>query len=302
MLLLKLFLLNYLIIRNNLLISINSDHRSVIPATAAIPEKPAFFISAAGWPMNESMISKRIDAIGKWLNPSMPGNLLGSRLRKGIVTMQRSSESAPISPKKLAKQMSHSVSTAQKYYNIEDESDIRVHSFLSSLFKPKPKELVRDDPKLKFVSDDNVQTVAENILPPKESNPPLPPLKEYIPPQKECMPPPKECIPPPTPIPAAPVHQRADPREKRLIHRHQGSSRLLLYAQSLLLKKSHPGSQLEKFCCHHHHLQLRLVPQDITGQSCKGKSSTMQPGTCHSIPAMSYTGQFKLTRHARNTR
>ena len=122
--------------------------------------------------MNESMISKRIDDIGKRLNPSMPGNLFGSRLRKGIVTMQRSSESAPISPKGLAKQMSHSVSTAQKCYNIEDEeeSDIRVHSFLSSLFKPKPKE-VRHDPKVKFVSDDEVQTVDKNIPPPKESNP-----------------------------------------------------------------------------------------------------------------------------------
>ena len=247
MLLLKLFLLNYLIIRNNLLISINSDHRSVIPATAGIPEKPAFFISAAGRPMNESMISKRVDAIGKRLNPSMPGNLRRSRLRKGIVTIQRSSESAAISPKGLAKQMSHSVSTAQKYYNIEDEeeSDMRAHSFLRSLFKPKPNE-ASHDPQVNFVGDDTVQTVVENISlpkesnlplpPPKESNPPLPPPKESnpplpppkepnppLPPAKECMPPPKECILPLAPTGAAPVHHRAGPPEKSTDETSSGS-------------------------------------------------------------------------------
>ena len=41
-----------------------ANERSVIPASAGIPEKPAFFISAAGQPMNESMLSKRIVAMG----------------------------------------------------------------------------------------------------------------------------------------------------------------------------------------------------------------------------------------------
>ena len=112
-----------------------ANERSVIPGSAGIPEKPAFFISAAGQPMNESMISKRIVAMGKKLNPELPRNLRGSRLRKGIITLQRSEETSTVSAQTLAKQMSHSVSTAQKYYNIEEQarSDIRVASFLGSL-------------------------------------------------------------------------------------------------------------------------------------------------------------------------
>ena len=66
------------------------NERSVIPASAGIPEKQAFFICAAGQPINESMVSKRIVAMGKRLNPELPGNLRGSRLRKGIITLQRS--------------------------------------------------------------------------------------------------------------------------------------------------------------------------------------------------------------------
>ena len=73
--------------------------------------------------------------MGKKLNPELPGNLRGSRLRKGIITLQRSEETSTVSAQTLAKQMSHSVSTAQKYYNIEEQarSDIRVASFLGSL-------------------------------------------------------------------------------------------------------------------------------------------------------------------------
>ena len=55
-----------------------ANERSVIPASAGIPEKPAFFISAAGQPMNESMVSKRIMAMGKKVNPELHGNLRGS--------------------------------------------------------------------------------------------------------------------------------------------------------------------------------------------------------------------------------
>ena len=111
----------------------------MIPATAGIPPKPAFFITASGQYMNESMISKRIGAVGKKLNPSMLGNLQGSRLRKGIITMQRSDKTTSISNKRLAKQMSHTVTTAHKYYNIEDDTqaDFDVALYLSSLFQPK---------------------------------------------------------------------------------------------------------------------------------------------------------------------
>ena len=115
------------------------NDRSVIAATAGIPAMPAFFISAAGQPMNESMVSKRIIAIRKKLKPDLPGNLRGLRLRKGIVTLQRTDQAPTVSPGTLAKQMSHSVATAQTYYYVEEEaqSDARVASYLKSLFQPK---------------------------------------------------------------------------------------------------------------------------------------------------------------------
>ena len=157
-----------------------ANERSVIPGSAGIPEKPAFFISAAGQPMNESMISKRIVAMGKKLNPELPGNLRGSRLRKGIITLQRSEETSTVSAQTLAKQMSHSVSTAQKYYNIEEQarSDIRVASFLGSLVEKVAdekhtrvsEEVEGEEEKkeqkpfpIKFVREAEVQTVVAGV-------------------------------------------------------------------------------------------------------------------------------------------
>ena len=153
-----------------------ANERSVIPASAGIPEKPAFFISAAGQPMNESMVSKRIVAMAKRLNPELPGNLCGSRLRKGIITLQRSRETSIVSAETLAK---HSVSTAQKYYNIEEQarSDIRVASFHGSLVEKEAEEKdsrvsedvgegeeeeLKDFP-IKFVRENLVQTVATGV-------------------------------------------------------------------------------------------------------------------------------------------
>ena len=75
-----------------------ANERSVVAATAGIPAMPAFFISAAGQPMNESMVSKRIIAMGKKLKPDLPGNLCRSRLRKGIVTLLWTDKDPTISP------------------------------------------------------------------------------------------------------------------------------------------------------------------------------------------------------------
>ena len=156
-----------------------ANERSVIPASAGIPQRPAFFISAAGQPMKESMVSKRIVAMAKRLNPELPGNLRGLRLRKGIITLQRSRETSTVSAETLAKQMSHSVSIAQKYYNIEEQarSDIRVASFHGSLVEKEAEEKdsrvseevgegEKEEPKdfpIKFVRENLVQTVATGV-------------------------------------------------------------------------------------------------------------------------------------------
>lgn len=140
----------------------------MIPATAGIPPKPAFFITASGQNMNESMISKRIDAVGKRLNPSLPGNLRSSRLRKGIITLQRSDKTTSISNQRLAQQMSHTVTTAHKYYNIEDDAqaDVDVALYLSSLLQPKKtvQEVPSTEASPTFVSDHDVQTITSPPL------------------------------------------------------------------------------------------------------------------------------------------
>ena len=124
-----------------------ANEKSVFPSSAGIVETPAFFITAAGQPMNESQISKRIVVLGKRLNPDMSGNLRGSRIRKGIITLQRAEESASVSDVNVAKQMSHSVSTAQKYYNITElaKSDIQVASYLKTLTSPQPPKEKKDE-------------------------------------------------------------------------------------------------------------------------------------------------------------
>ena len=136
-----------------------SKRKSVFSSSAGIAEMPAFFITAAGQPMNESQISKRIVVLGKRLNPDMSGNLRGSCIRKGIITIQRAEESASVSDVNLAKQMSHSVLMAQKYYNITEqaESDIQVASYLKTLTSPQTppkKKKDEDDPiKIPIVPD-----------------------------------------------------------------------------------------------------------------------------------------------------
>ena len=129
--------------------SLFANERSVFLSSAGIPEKPAF-ITAAGQAMNESQISKGIVVLGKRLNPDMSGNLRGSQIRKGIITLQRAEESSTVTDVNLAKQMSHSMSTAQKYYNIQEQahSDLQVASFLmllTSAEASKEKRQVKKD-------------------------------------------------------------------------------------------------------------------------------------------------------------
>ena len=189
----------------------------MIAPSAGIPPMPAFFITAAGQPMNESMVSKRIDAIGKRLNPEMPGNLRGSRLRKGIITMQRADKSSSITNQRLAKQMSHTVSTAQKYYNIEDEaqSDVDVALYLSSLFRPEPKPA-------EVPSSSNIPAATlQHLLPPINPSPPQPKVPALavvtnvtnvpLPSPAEVVPTPPEVLPtPPEVLPNVPLATPAE--------------------------------------------------------------------------------------------
>ncbi len=74
--------------------------------------------------------------MGKKLNPEMPGTLKGSRIRKGIISTQRDmGETSAISRERLASQMTHAVTTADKYYNVQDttKKDAQVAKFISKV-------------------------------------------------------------------------------------------------------------------------------------------------------------------------
>ncbi|CAB3984910.1 Neurofilament medium polypeptide [Paramuricea clavata] len=114
---------------------IYANKNSVAPAAAGIPETPLVFITSNGNPLNESKVSHRIAEMGKKVAPQLKGSLKGSRLRKGIVSLQREETHAAVSNKQLAKQMGHSVATAHKHYHIQDklEADGRVAEFIERL-------------------------------------------------------------------------------------------------------------------------------------------------------------------------
>ena len=96
---------------------------SVAPAALGIPAMPLFFVSTKGNPIDESRASNRLAEMGKQVAPQLKGRLKSSRLRKSLVSLQRGETFAAGSKTQLAKQMGHSVETAEKYYNLETEGE-----------------------------------------------------------------------------------------------------------------------------------------------------------------------------------
>lgn len=80
-------------------------------------------MSTKGNPIDESRASNRLAEMGKQVAPQLKGRLKSSRLRKSLVSLQRGETFAAGSKTQLAKQMGHSVETAEKYYNLETEGE-----------------------------------------------------------------------------------------------------------------------------------------------------------------------------------
>ena len=115
--------------------NIYSSACSVAPAAVGIPAMPLFFVSTKGNPVDESRASNRLAQMGKQVAPQLKGTLKSSRLRKSLVSLQRGETFAAGSKTQLAKQMGHSVETAEKYYNLETEGecDARVQRLIDRL-------------------------------------------------------------------------------------------------------------------------------------------------------------------------
>jgi hypothetical protein len=81
-------------------------------------------LTTNGNPIPSSQISNRITKVAKLLDPSIQGNVTGKRIRKSAVSRHRqladSGGSSGLSKDELARQMSHSTSTAEGHYAMRD--------------------------------------------------------------------------------------------------------------------------------------------------------------------------------------
>ncbi len=78
------------------------NNNSFLPERPGVLATPAVFIAVTGNCLTQSWINNRWAVMGKCLNPKMAGKLKGSRIRKGIISMQRDmGETSGISKERL---------------------------------------------------------------------------------------------------------------------------------------------------------------------------------------------------------
>ncbi|XP_028394540.1 uncharacterized protein LOC114518743 [Dendronephthya gigantea] len=111
-----------------------ANEQSVVAAKPGVEPEQAMFITINGKAMNESVISTAITRLGKSMNDQIQGNLIQSRLRKSIISTHRKVGST-ISKELMASQMTHSVKTADQYYDVRntDRVDSEMAEFLRQI-------------------------------------------------------------------------------------------------------------------------------------------------------------------------
>ena len=87
-------------------------------------KEPLFFLTTRGNPLPSSQIANRVTKVAKMLDPSITGTMTGKRIRKSAVSRHRqvseSGAASGLSKDELARQMSHSTSTAEGHYAMRD--------------------------------------------------------------------------------------------------------------------------------------------------------------------------------------
>lgn len=87
--------------------------------------EPLFFLTTNGNHMHSSQMSNRLTKVAKLFDSSIKGTLTGKRIRKSAVSRHRqildSGNSSGLSKEELARQMSHSTSTAEGHYAMRDQ-------------------------------------------------------------------------------------------------------------------------------------------------------------------------------------
>jgi integrase len=126
-----------------------ANSESLTEGKPGIPPEPVFFVNASGQRLTESRVSQRMKVMGK----RMGVDVHGAGLRKSLISKQRRmGHSSAVSDEQLAKQMSHSVTTSDKYYNVAatGEEDLVVAKFLKDITTGKEVSYYPDINKFKL--------------------------------------------------------------------------------------------------------------------------------------------------------
>ena len=101
-----------------------ANERSFLRRNDQHEKEPLFFLTARGNPLPSPQIAGSVTKIAKLLDPSISGNVTGKRIRKSAVSRHRElaefGESSGLSKDELARQMSHTTSTAERDYAMRD--------------------------------------------------------------------------------------------------------------------------------------------------------------------------------------
>ena len=103
--------------------SVENEH-SFLQRHEQKEKEPLFFLTAKGNPLPSSQICGRITKVAEMLDPSISGKVTGKHIRKSTVPRHRqlaeSGGTSRLSKDELARQMSHSTSTAEGHYAMRD--------------------------------------------------------------------------------------------------------------------------------------------------------------------------------------
>lgn len=141
--------------------TLSSHHR---PEPGRSNSRGAFFIAISGKALDESRVSRRLIEFGKKLNIDLPGMLKSSNLRKSIISLQREQHST-ITKDQLARQMTHDVRTAEKYYNVcnTDREDVNISKAISKL-TTNLKEIADHESKDEESEEINAEKIRQEAL------------------------------------------------------------------------------------------------------------------------------------------
>lgn len=101
-----------------------ANDKSFLKRTHKSKKEPLFFLTQKGTPLPSSQISNRLTRTAKLFDTSIIGNVTGKRIRKSAVSQHRQlsdTGTSTLSKDELARQMSHTTTTAEGHYAMRDQ-------------------------------------------------------------------------------------------------------------------------------------------------------------------------------------